>query len=248
LAHSASLADLRIRDASGHQVPYLLEHREEPTVVSLAMERIDKDAPEGLRVDPRSSLYRITLPFSSLPAGRLVLSTTARVFQRRLALMRPRPPGASQREPAAMEVGPYDWTHADSDSPAPALGIALSAPDASTLYLRVDEGDNAPLPIVSARYELPGVRLRFYVGADRALTLLYGSQGLGAPTYDLSLLAPRLVGEAAEELNVGPETANAAAVAPAPPPGMRAFWAVLAGAVVILLVLLGRLLRAEAGT
>jgi hypothetical protein len=43
------------------------------------------------------------------------------------------------------------------------------------------------------------------------VNLLYGQPGLAPPRYDLSLLAPRLLGEAAREITLAPETGATAA-------------------------------------
>jgi len=85
---------------------------------------------------------------------------------------------------------------------------------------------------------LPFSALRFFASSAGALTLCYGGD-LGAPRYDLALLAPRLVGAAAHEAALGPEAANASAGK-----GLNAgriFWGVLVVAVLSLLALLARL-------
>src|SRR5262249_20814397 len=89
LAHSVGparqLADLRIVDAGGHQVPFLVERSSEPLSLDVTLER-SASPPRGL-VDRRGnrSVYRLSLPVDRLPAMRLVLTTSARVFQRVIA-------------------------------------------------------------------------------------------------------------------------------------------------------------------
>jgi hypothetical protein len=103
----------------------------------------------------------------------------------------------------------------------------------------VDEGDNSRLPIAAPTLLLPTYRLRFYRDrADEALTLLYGRPGLGAPTYDIALLAPELVGAAAVEVAPGGESAAAAGRIP-----HAVFWAVLGVAVLAMIGLIARLLK-----
>ena len=247
LAHASitTLADLRIRDASGHQVPYLLERGDEPLLVELTVARVTKDVPSGPRLEPRTSLYRIDLPFASLPAGRLVLSTSTRVFQRRVTLLAPRSATASPRDPEVQTLESRDWTHSSLETPAPPLTLPWSSRGLSTVYLRVEEGDNEPITLAGARLELSGPRLRFFRTADGELTLLYGNAQASPPRYDLALLAPRLAGAVAEELTLGPEVATTAAVPPAAP-GMPVFWAVLVGAVAILLAMMATLMRRSA--
>jgi hypothetical protein len=108
----------------------------------------------------------------------------------------------------------------------------------------VDEGDNAPLKIDSARLLLPGYALRFFRADESALTLYYGDDALDAPRYDLALLKPYLLGVPATDLVVAAEQPPAPIAPPASMP-IWAFWGVLIVAVLILLVLIARLLRSE---
>jgi hypothetical protein len=241
LAHSGTLADLRIRDASGHQIPYLLERDDEPTLVPLALERLAANLPEAPHVGPKTSLYRIALPFATLPAGRLVILAGNRTFQRHVTLLAPRREGQSPREPDFATLESRDWIHAESTGPA-TLAFPFTLRDSLTVYVSVDEGDNEALALTDARLELPGVRLRFFHAADASLNLLYANPQLAAPRYDLALVAPSLAGAVAAELSLAPETS----IAPPTPPGregMSIFWAALVGAVAILLVLMAVLLR-----
>ena len=59
------------------------------------------------------------------------------------------------------------------------------------LFLVVEEGDNAPLPITKARLLLPSYRLRFFHAGNALLRLTYGRDDLQPPQYDLALLAPQ---------------------------------------------------------
>ena len=113
--------------------------------------------------------------------------------------------------------------------------------------LAVDEGDNPALPLTGARLLLPSYRLRFYQDAGAVLRLAYGRDDLQAPQYDLALLAPRVMGAAAREVTLaaaGAATSPDAAAGFASP---RAFWIVLAGAVIVLLGLIVRLIRSAEG-
>jgi hypothetical protein len=106
----------------------------------------------------------------------------------------------------------------------------------------VDDGDNAPLRIASARLLLPAWRLRFFHPGP-VLSLVYGaSKHVAAPRYDLALLAPRLRGAPARELALA--TAPAARDADQDPGrSSRAFLLALAAAVIVLLGMLVRLFR-----
>ena len=235
LAHG-TLSSLRIVDEKGRQVPYLLERREEPLTLELAEpERLPK--PGSSR---NVSIYRIPLPFAGLPASRIVLATSARVFERPVSVTVTRP-DAGQREERVETLAHATWRHADPGTPAPPLVLDLPALDVAAVALSVDEGDNSPLPLSTPRLLLPSYRLRFYAGGDGTRTLLYGEPSLAPPRYDLALLAPRLVGVSSNDAALGPEE-----VSDVPKPGAReriVFWGILVAAVLGLVVVLGRLLR-----
>jgi hypothetical protein len=245
LSRSPDLADLRIADSSGRQIPYLPERRDEP--LSLPLAALAKQAKAG---DPPSlSRYRVELPYPSLPSARLVLATAARVFEREIRLVEvaaaTREPRAD-REPGEQEVARASWRHADPDSPAPQLTLDLPASATTRFDLLVEEGDNAPLPLDPPRLLLPANRLRFFYPAGGSLRLLYGQPGLAPPRYDLALLAPRLLGETAREIALGPEGASARRQDAEEDPSAlerKLFWGALVGAVLVLLVILGRMLR-----
>ncbi|PYQ67962.1 MAG: hypothetical protein DMF53_00800 [Acidobacteria bacterium] len=239
LSRSPGLADIRIADAQGRQVPYLLERRDEP--MSVPLPTLARRAEKG---DPPSlSRYRIDLPYPSLPSARLVLATSARVFDRSVRLVVP-VAGRQGREPEERTVAEAAWRHADPETPASQLTLDLPAGTATRYDLVVEEGDNSPLPLAPPRLLLPADRLRFFYPAGASLELLYGQPGLASPRYDLELLAPRLLGETAREIALGPERGRS----PEPDAeatGRKIFWGALVGAVVVLLLVLGRMLRRQ---
>jgi hypothetical protein len=246
LSRSPGLADLRIADAQGHQIPYLPERRDEP--LSLALPAPARRAEKG--DPPALSRYRIELPYPMLPAARLVLSTPARVFEREVRLVeRPKvAAGVEPRrrreldEPREQTVAQATWRHADPDIPAPELTLEVPASPATRFDLLIEEGDNTPLPLAPPHLLLPAHRLRFFEPAGASLQLLYGQPDLPPPRYDLSLLAPRLLGETAHEIALGP-VPRRAAEPDAAALGGKIFWGALVAAVLVLLALLGRLLR-----
>jgi hypothetical protein len=240
LAHSRGLADLRIADADAHQVPYVFETLDEPLAVDLdELQPVVGPTPRR----PGESHYRLRLPYEHLPAARLVLTTSARVFERRIALLMEHPPVDARSRPRTETVVSTTWRHTDPDEAAPALVINLPALPVATAELVIDEGDNAPLLLGRPQLLLPAYRLRCFRGRGEELTLLYGDPSLGAPRYDLALLAPRVIGARAYE------AAPAAEAPPANLPGKHGtavqtqlFWGALIVAVVVLLFLIGRLL------
>ena len=240
LAHSRDLSDVRIVDADGGQVPYVVEHLDEPLSVEL-----DALQPAPPQPDDRRgvSRYRLQLPYADLPAARLVLTTSARVFERRVTLEVERPPTDARSKARRRKIVSSAWQHSDSGQPAPTLVLPLPTLATTTAELVVDEGDNRPLPLSKPQLLLPAQRLRFFRTGDGPLRVLYGDPHVGAPRYDLALLAARVIGARAFEM-----TPAAEAVMQAIPTGRgdghqrTLFWAALTVMVVALLGLLARLL------
>ena len=130
--------------------------------------------------------------------------------------------------------------HAERDVAAPALTLQVPQVDATDWWLTVNEGDNAPLPIAAVRLLLPSYRLRFYRPAGATLRLAYGRTDLGAPQYDLALLAPHVMGAEALEVAPLPEAASAPRASFISP---LAFWMFLSVAALVLLGVIARLVR-----
>jgi len=196
----------------------------------------------NLRMSGARSYYRLQLPYASLPRARLVFETAARVFERELIVMSEPQQSDTRRSSVTRWVSGRRWSHADPDTPAPALVLEIAPPDSRTMLVIVDEGDNQALPLSPPRLLLPAYRLRFFRDTDAPCLLLYGQDDLAPPRYDLALLTPRLAGAPAHEIAPGPER-------PAPPPATSTippilFWAVLILSVTVLLVIVVRLLSA----
>lgn len=244
LAHS-SLDDLRLADMKGRQIPYLLEGAPKPLLLDLTKPEREEDKTRSRYRSPRSprsprSRYRLTMPYSTLPASRLLIETPAGVFERPLELEGPR----SRRGEPRWSSAPGVWRHADPGKPAPPLALDLPARPGTTVDLVLDEGDNAPLPLGRIRLEVPTFRLRFFHPGGGEVRLLYGRKGLRAPRYDLSLIASQLDSSGVREARLGREPSPGAVEDGARVP-RGVFWGALAAAVVVLLLVLARLLHEE---
>jgi hypothetical protein len=256
LAHSGGpslrFADLRILDGQSRQLPYLLERRDEPLAITLAIAPVTTvSAPELKQSGSRSrSVYAVTLPFANLPAGRLVVETTASVFQRTVRIGFERAPDRQRRDASFDVRAAETWRRADDLAAPRPLTLPLDAGPDTDLRLVIDEGDNAPLPITAVRLLLPSYRVRFYAPAGTVTSstrLVYGRSDLQAPQYDLALLAPRVMGAAATEASLASPSA-AAPTAASQFVSPRTFWIVLAAAVLVLLALIVRLISGTDNT
>lgn len=242
LAHSTDLSDLRIVANANEQVPYLLERLDEPLVVELAALAPIPRSETGDQ--PGLSRYRLALPYDTLPAARLVMKTTARVFERRLSITVERPAVDARSTPRTERIVETIWRHTDPDSAVPPLLINLPPLRTATATLVVDEGDNSALPLGAPELLLPAYRLRFFRPTTPDVQLLYGNPDIGRPRYDLVLLAPRLIGAAAHEAVLGPEgppRPTAAGNGDTIDRQALVFWGALIVAVLVLLALIARL-------
>jgi hypothetical protein len=246
LAHSngvsSRFSDVRVIDADGRQIPYLVERSSEPLSIEVALARLSTPLAALGPARVSQTVYRIAWPYAGLPSPRLVLSTSARVFSRPIHVGVEREADRRRRDPWIETLATTTWVHADQDTPAPALVMPLAAVDAKEVLLIVEEGDNAPLPIASARVLVPAYRMRLFRDGGQLLRLAYGRTDLTPPSYDLALLAPRVFGVSAEEVSPGPERegrAGAAAALVSP----WLFWGILVTAVIVLLTLIVRLVR-----
>ena len=251
LAHSAGasrgFSDLRVVDAADRQIPYIVEQALEPLSLEVALEKQTK-LPEALG-PPKAgrTVYRVTYPMAGLPESRLVLSTTARVFDRRVSIVEEREPDQQRRrDPWTETIAATRWIHADQNRPPTPLTIPVRPLHGTDLFVLVDEGDNAPLPIAAGRLLLPSFRIRFFRDGETALRVAYGRTDLDRPKYDLALLAPQVLGTPAADVVLETERPAADVVTTAGLVSPRLFWGALAIAIVVLLGLIARLLKKPA--
>jgi hypothetical protein len=190
----------------------------------------------------RRSVYRIALPYPRLPEASLVVRTDARVFHRNVQLGYERPADRRHRDPWFEIFASTLWEHADTATTPSALSVPLQPSEMPDVTMVIEEGDNSALPIAGVQLLLPTYRLRFLRPASTTLRLLYGDDRVTPPSYDLALLAPRVLGAAATQASLASERGVAT------PPGTglvapRLFWALIALAVVALLAVLTSLVR-----
>ena len=244
LAHAGDVADVRIVDAEGRQVPYILEACAEPLSIDLAALESVPAPPGG---SSRVSRYEARLPFATLPRARLVLTTTARVFERSVELL-VRVPARPEEEASTRTLAQVSWRHADLDHAAAPLILDVPAGSGAKLELDVDEGDNGRLPLDRPRLMLPMYRLRFFRRGSEALRLVYGGSHDGPARYDIALLAPTLLGSPAHEVALGGAPGPGATLTPEPSIDSRLFWGALIGATLLLLLIIVRLVRKQEQT
>ena len=227
--------------------PTSSRRRNEPLSMALTLKPASEEtAPPGRAATDggQRSIYIVALPDEGLPAATLVLETSARVFQRTVRLGVMRPADRDRRDPYFDARQLTVWRNADEQAPARTLALRVDSARQEDLVLAVDEGDNPALPLAGARLLLPSYRLRFYQDAGSPV-----APGLRPRRPAGAAVRPRAPGTPCDGCrgargvsSSGPRRDVARrrgrlCVAHA------AFWIVLAGAVVVLLGLIVRLVR-----
>ena len=230
LAHSSGVAsrfgDVRVIDADGRQIPYLVERSSEPLSIELSLAKLST-RPAALGSAPRLGdrlSHRLAV------RGAAVAASRAQHERARVQAADPCRRRARSRTGSAAIRGSRRWARRHGCMPIrtrrrPRWSMSLPSVDAKEVLLIVEEGDNTPLPIGGARLLLPAYRMRLFRETGQSLRLAYGRSDLAPPSYDLALLAPRVFGVAASEISPGPERdERPGAVALVSP---RLFWGIL---------------------
>lgn len=184
------LADLRLVDAEGRQVPYVLRRRGgDQRWTELAFSREEADG---------RSLLEVVLPEAGVPVGSVTLTTDASVFSRQVSVGRP---GAGGLEAVRAVV----WEGADRPG---SLTLDVDRRFGDRLRIAIDNGDDPPLPITGVEVRWPSWEL-LAVLPDGPVALVYGAPRAKRPSYDLDLLRPELSARVRQAATLGPPEAYA---------------------------------------
>lgn len=162
------LGDVRLVDAEGRQVPFLLwSTGEEDAWDTAPFTREEKGTTTQLRVPLDGTA----------PVASVLLETSQSVFEREVEILR----DAGRATIAIRRV------HWQGPQRGGTLSVAIGQRIGDTLLVRIENGDNPPLAIDAVRVTSPRWELRARVPEGGA-RLVYGAPGARAPDYDLSLL------------------------------------------------------------
>ena len=136
------------------------------------------------------------------------------------------------------------WRHADEQTPARPLPLRVETMPETEILVVVDEGDNAPLPLTKARLLLPSYRLRFFTPVSRCrgwrtAETIFSRRSTTSRCSRRASWAPWH----GDQCGTGSERHTIFAAASFASP--KTFWVVLAGAVLVLLALIVRLIRGQ---
>lgn len=228
-------ADLRLLRA-GNQVPYVLE---QPALArSLVLTPVA--APDAKR--PTVSVWRLALPQPRLPLQRLVLTCPTPLFSREFRIYEKVTGTDGRARESNLATGAWSRTP-EPGVPETRIFELSGGPQTDTLWLETDNGDNPAIALGTVQAVHPVVRLIFKVAETDGCTLAYGNPAAGAPRYDLSLVAVKL-------LTAGRHVARISAGEDNPAAKKSLFsldrrfllWGSLALVVVVLLVVVAKLL------
>jgi hypothetical protein len=230
-------------------VPYVIERRPDPLLVSLPNpERVPATSGERATLpdSPEATGYRLSLPLSGLPPSTLVLRTSATTFERTVSVSTEADPADARTPRRRRVLDACDWSHSNPEADSPPCALRIPTLSATTLIISVADGNNAPLPITAAELQLPAYRLRYVRPVDSVLTLYYGHPDLTEPRYDATQLSATLHEGDPEVIEAGDERRLAAALADSPM-AMPAwlFYSILGLSVVIILALIVRLVASK---
>jgi len=208
----ADLGDIRLVDADGRQVPYVLEPAAAAARVPLV------SAPATARGNaPRTSAWTLTVKTagpetatrSALPLAQLDLVFADGFFTRPAVLTMPDARAPQGQRVVLQEV--LRGTRREASTAAVPLSFDLGGLRAGTLGLEISDGDNASLTLQTAEAAVWVPRLTFKAGAG-SYRLLFGNAAAAAPTYDLAALRQDVLAYSATPLPpaaIQPVAANA---------------------------------------
>lgn len=177
-AAAGDLHDLRVVRA-GRQVPFLLNKpgAQRETNVSFT------EAPDATK--PTWSQWDVTLPFDGFPASELVLDTSTLLFERQIEVIEHR---STVHGRVSRTLGTAAWGRTPGQAARPLVLGLYQRPETGLIQIRTDNGDNAPLRLVSVRVLHPVARLLFRVSDTTPVDLCYGHPRAPYARYDLELV------------------------------------------------------------
>lgn len=179
------LSDLRIIDSDGRQVPFVLRARSTPQPwPDLPVERVE---------DGTVSVLEVPLPVAGAPVAGVVLRTSSTLFEREVSIGRPAGGGTDVLRTVRWKA---------DDRPGQ-LHVRLGTAVGDRVVVRIDNGDNPPLPITGVDLGWPSWEVVTHVPAGGA-SLVYGNHRALSPDYDLAMVRDEAFAAARQEATLGP--------------------------------------------
>jgi hypothetical protein len=237
LAHAQpGFADLRLC-REGRQIPFIIERT--------SVFRLLK--PETARADdphrPKFSRWLLKVPYANLPLARLMCVSPTSLFRREVTLFEE--PTDDRGAKYRHDLGSASWVQAPDKAMNTFILTLQGTPITDTLFLETNNEDNPSIELANFEFTWPATRLFFKTAAAENVFLFYGNLAVGAPQYDLSLVANQLLKAdnhlgalGSEEQLKKPSWAERQTSGQ----GGLLFWGALAVVVVALLVVIARMI------
>ncbi len=234
---SENLSDARIIKGN-RQIPYWVERLP-----------VDRSATAEIVADKNNSTsktgkWEVRLPLANLPVKAVVLESPTQLFERTLSVYE------EDMGHGKILLGSASWKQVPQKADASCEIQLYHHPQSKTLFIETDNGDNAPIEISKAEYQLPIVRLLYYRSTDEPVRLLVGNPNASTPQYDIACVLDELKTSPRSSAKVGDSG------------GSQAFfnlnswvngesgilyWIILAGVVIGLFFVMTKLLPASNG-
>ena len=241
-AARADLGDLRVIDDQSRQWPYLLDRETRREWVDAGVTPSRKD---------RGSLYALALPATPSLADQVSISIDSPFFDRAFRLIgRETLERRDARDESSRDItlatGRLSRRAGDPRPPT----IVFSPVRLESLQLVVEDGDDAPLPVTSARIRVPLAELYVVAPAGR-YSLLLGNPAEPPPNYEIASVRPVILavqsgGADAGALEPNPQFSRTARLAQSGARDTVILWGVIGLAIVGLGGLTLRLARSPA--
>jgi len=217
LAHARpDLGDVRLVDGEGRQIPHVIRRRAVDNPWSDATEMSDHTRVE----EGSTSLITVPIPTPDVPVARITLSTDALRFSRDITVLRAR---GDHLEPLRR----VEWVGTDRPGH---LTLDVGRRVGEALLVRIDNGDNPPLPITDLSLAWPAWEAVAWLPDTADSALIYGDPQATRPDYDLAAMAGDLARRAPEVVTPGaPEAIT-------PPPRSPLDRALLLGGIAVLVL------------
>ncbi len=235
------LADIRIVQ-SGRQVAYVADRQTLRRALPLTT------TAEPARPKSRASAWRLVSAAPGVPMAVVRIDTPQTAFARSARWLEV----VETRDGTRLTnvLARAEWLRGPGTPPRPLELVPGSRPAGTTTWIEIDDGDNPPLPSLTAKAEYTTRRLHFLAAGSERMELHYGNPEATAPRYDLALLADRLNASSRTTATLGPAEERRPGWGETVVSGtaMQAvFWGVLAGVVIALFAVIRRLLPAPPG-
>ena len=226
---AAGIAALRIVDAENRPVPYLVE----TTIRRRAMPAALRPRQEGSR-----TILETAAPAKTSAPDAITLTASGPEYFARDAVLVVEDERDARGVTGARVLGSARWERRPGDPPA-ALTIPIAPPRAPQVRIEIENGDNPPVAVSAATWQVPYVRLDYVCAPAEKLWLLSGNDGAPPPRYDLAMVADRVLSSAAAPSSLGPPEVPRVRESRS----SRWLWSAIVGAALVVVLVLSRTLK-----